>query len=61
MNNRPMTPVNKVNILLVDDQRFVAIAVGRLLAGAQDIDLHCCSTASDAIQRANVCCSLWSS
>ncbi len=43
----------RITVLLVDDQRFVAIAVGRLLAGAQDIDLHCCSSASDAIQRAN--------
>ena len=43
----------RIAVLLVDDQRFVGLAVGRLLAGEQDIDLHCCLTAGDAVQRAN--------
>ncbi len=43
----------RIAVLLVDDQRFVGLAVGRLLAGEQDIDLHCCLTAVDAVQRAN--------
>jgi DNA-binding response OmpR family regulator len=40
-------------LLLVDDQRFVGIAVGRLLAAEPDIDLHCCHRAADAIAQAN--------
>jgi len=44
--------VRRIAILLVDDQKFVGMAVGRLLATEPDIDLHCCLTAIDAIPRA---------
>src|SRR5688572_25124995 len=40
-------------VLLVDDQAFVAVAVGRLLATEQDIVLHSCRNALDAIAVAN--------
>jgi DNA-binding response OmpR family regulator len=42
-----------ISVLLVDDQRFVGAAVERLLAGEQDIALHCCYNAVDAMARAN--------
>jgi CheY-like chemotaxis protein/HPt (histidine-containing phosphotransfer) domain-containing protein len=42
-----------ISVLLVDDQRFVGMAVSRLLAGESDIALHCCYTASDAVAEAN--------
>jgi CheY-like chemotaxis protein/HPt (histidine-containing phosphotransfer) domain-containing protein len=42
-----------ISILLVDDQRFVGVALERLLAGEQDIELHCCLNALDAIVLAN--------
>lgn len=42
-----------ISVLLVDDQRFVGIAVGRLLASAPDLELHCCQRATDAIALAN--------
>jgi DNA-binding response OmpR family regulator len=42
-----------ISVLLVDDQRFVGAAVERLLAAEQDIALHCCFNAADAIARAN--------
>ena len=42
----------RIAILLVDDQKFVGMAVGRLLATEPDIDLHCCLTAIEAIPRA---------
>ena len=40
-------------VLLVDDQRFVGLALKRLLATETDIDLHCCHEASDALADAN--------
>ncbi len=40
-------------VLLVDDQRFVGVAIGHLLAAEHDIELHCCLAAADAIARAN--------
>jgi DNA-binding response OmpR family regulator len=43
----------QISVLLVDDQQFVGVALGRLLAGEQDIELHCCLNAVDAIARAN--------
>ena len=43
---------NRVPILLVDDQRFVAIAVGRLLEEASDVELHCCDLAVEALATA---------
>ena len=42
-----------ISVLLVDDQRLVGAALERLLAGEQDIALHCCYNAVDAIARAN--------
>ena len=39
--------------MLVDDQRFIGMAVARLLAGEPDIRLHCCYAATDAIAQAN--------
>jgi CheY-like chemotaxis protein/HPt (histidine-containing phosphotransfer) domain-containing protein len=43
----------QIVVLLVDDQAFVAVAVGRLLATEQDIGLHSCQKALDAIAVAN--------
>ena len=40
-------------MLLVDDQRFVGAALGRLLATEQDIELHCCHEAVEAIAEGN--------
>jgi DNA-binding response OmpR family regulator len=40
-------------VLLVDDQRFVGLALKRLLATETDIDLHCCHEASEALADAN--------
>ena len=48
MTNQTAGPV----VLLVDDQRFVGAALGRLLAG-EDIQLHCCSVGLDAVAQAN--------
>jgi CheY-like chemotaxis protein/HPt (histidine-containing phosphotransfer) domain-containing protein len=42
-----------ITVLLVDDQRFIGLAVERLLAAEPDITLHACDTAQDAISRAN--------
>lgn len=42
-----------IAVLLVDDQRFIGMAVTRLLAAEQDIKLHCCYSATDAIAQAN--------
>lgn len=50
---RPYEDRRRIAVLLVDDQRFVGIAVGRLLAAEPDIDLHCCYSAVDAVRRAN--------
>jgi PleD family two-component response regulator len=36
-------------VLLVDDQRFVGVAVGRILGVEPDIELHCCDDASRAL------------
>jgi PleD family two-component response regulator len=44
--------LRRIAILLVDDQKFVGMAVGRLLSTEPDFDLHCCLTAIDAIPRA---------
>jgi len=43
----------QIVVLLVDDQAFVAAAVGRLLATEHDIGLHCCLHAHDAVAMAN--------
>jgi DNA-binding response OmpR family regulator len=42
-----------ISVLLVDDQQFVGAALGRLLTSEEDIELHCCYNALDAIARAN--------
>ena len=42
-----------IAVLLVDDQRFIGMAVARLLAGEPDIRLHCCYAATEAIAQAN--------
>jgi PleD family two-component response regulator len=43
----------QIVVLLVDDQAFVAAAVGRLLATEHDIGLHCCLHSHDAVAMAN--------
>jgi DNA-binding response OmpR family regulator len=43
----------RIVVLLVDDQRFVAVAVGRLLASEPDIDFHWCQNVVEAVARAN--------
>ena len=40
-------------VLLVDDQRFIGMAIGRLLAGESDLQLHCCYTPTEALADAN--------
>jgi CheY-like chemotaxis protein/HPt (histidine-containing phosphotransfer) domain-containing protein len=42
-----------ISVLLVDDQRLVGVALERLLTGEQDIELHCCYNAVDAVACAN--------
>ena len=42
-----------IAVLLIDDQRFVSVALEQLLATEQDIELHWCGRASDAIALAN--------
>jgi len=42
-----------ISVLLVDDQKFVGTAVERLLAGEEDIQLHQCDKAFEAVDRAN--------
>lgn len=42
-----------IAVLLVDDQRFVAVAVERLLATERDMVLHCCCRSTEAIALAN--------
>ena len=47
-----MTAAPRRRILLVDDQKFVGIALGRLLGGEPDLELHCCHAAADALATA---------
>jgi DNA-binding NarL/FixJ family response regulator len=42
-----------ISVLLIDDQRLVGVALKRLLASEQDIELHCCYDSVDAVARAN--------
>jgi CheY-like chemotaxis protein/HPt (histidine-containing phosphotransfer) domain-containing protein len=42
-----------ISVLLVDDQKFIGMAVTRLLGSEPDIHLHCCYSAADAIAQAN--------
>jgi DNA-binding response OmpR family regulator len=41
-------PVQRTPILLVDDQRFVGMALARLLDGEPGLELHCCERGSEA-------------
>jgi CheY-like chemotaxis protein/HPt (histidine-containing phosphotransfer) domain-containing protein len=47
------TMSDKTAVLLVDDQRFIGLAVQRLIASESDLQLHCCEIARDAVTRAN--------
>jgi len=40
-------------ILLVDDQRFVGMALGRLLDGVPEFQLHCCEKGTEALAYAD--------
>ena len=45
-----MTPIN---VLLVDDHRFVATVLESMLASVPDVTLHWCEQATDALAKAN--------
>jgi CheY-like chemotaxis protein/HPt (histidine-containing phosphotransfer) domain-containing protein len=47
------SPGSAISVLLVDDQKFIGMAVTRLLGSEPDIHLHCCYSAADAIAQAN--------
>jgi CheY-like chemotaxis protein/HPt (histidine-containing phosphotransfer) domain-containing protein len=49
----PQAMPQKAAVLLVDDQRFIGLAVQRLIGGEPDLQLHCCEDASTAVVRAN--------
>jgi two-component system response regulator WspF len=53
VQRKPPVDRRAICVLLVDDQRFVGIALERLLKGEQDVQLHCCYHAVDAIVQAN--------
>src|ERR1700736_5975208 len=42
-----------ISVLLVDDQRLVGAALERLLTSEEDMELHCCYSAVEAVARAN--------
>lgn len=44
---------DRLSLLLIDDQAFVGMILGRLLASETGIDLHCCHDAKEAIPLAN--------
>jgi DNA-binding response OmpR family regulator len=44
---------SKIVVLLVDDQRFIAAALGQLLTNERDIALHFCQHATKAVALAN--------
>jgi PleD family two-component response regulator len=46
-------PDRQITVLLVDDQAFIGAMVRSLLATEQDIDVHCCLKALDALEDAN--------
>jgi PleD family two-component response regulator len=52
-DGRPSPDPQPLVVLLVDDQPFVAEAVGQLLAGELDLELHFCEQATAAIALAN--------
>ena len=45
--------VTRIVVLLVDDQRFVSMAVRHMLVSERDIELHYCEKADDAVAFAN--------
>ena len=45
--------MEKTPVLLVDDQRFIGLAVQRLIASENDLELHWCEDAGNALARAN--------
>ncbi len=51
----PLTPEDRrpIVVLLVDDQQFIGVVVGRLLATEPDIELHCCYDSAAAVAAAN--------
>ncbi len=51
--SRPSQGRRAIVVLLVDDQAFVASALGMLLQSEPDIELHSCLSAVDAIAMAN--------
>ena len=56
LHSEPAGAVNsatRITVLLVDDQRFVSMAVRHLLASERDIELHYCDQAADAVAFAN--------
>ena len=48
----PATPRARTTILLVDDQRFVGLALARLLDGETAFELHCCERGAEALATA---------
>src|SRR5438067_695455 len=52
LDGEAQPPDAPLHVLLVDDQRFVGMALERLLATDSDIVIHCCPRAADAIARA---------
>ena len=49
----PATPRVRTTILLVDDQRFVGLALARLLDGESAFELHCCERGVEALATAD--------
>jgi len=49
----PATPRARTTILLVDDQRFVGLALARLLDGETAFELHCCERGAEALVTAD--------
>jgi DNA-binding response OmpR family regulator len=52
--DQPVTaaPRTRTRVLLVDDQRFVGLALARLFDGDTGVELHCCERAADAVATA---------
>jgi CheY-like chemotaxis protein len=49
----PATPRARTTILLVEDQRFVGLALARLLDGETAFELHCCERGAEALATAD--------
>jgi CheY-like chemotaxis protein/HPt (histidine-containing phosphotransfer) domain-containing protein len=52
-NHHSVEDHRQIVVLLIDDQAFIGAVVARLLAAENDIALHCCLKALDAISMAN--------